>query len=441
MKAYSISVITGGRLIGENCEVKRFVTDSRQVEEGDVFVALKGQKHDGHSFVEEAFRRGAVGVVVEREVPVKEGKFALVVEDSLKALRSIALFKRNNFKGKVVGIAGSAGKTTTKELVAHLLSAVGKVCKTPKNYNSQIGVPLSVANFPEDCDFWVIEMGASAKGDVAKLTQLVIPHVRVITSIGEEHLETFGCLDDVILGNGEILEGMREDHVAVLPSYVAHCYRVERAVLFGEGTPLSAQDLKLTVEGVRFVVKGKEIFLPVPSLALVENILCSLGVMEALGVDWTTLLDKLTTFRPVEGRFRTLSVMGATIIDDSYNANPLSVKKAIESLSLMEGHRIAVLGDMLELGEKAEELHRDVGRWCAEKRIDECIFYGYWMRYAFHEAKRLGVSTIYLEDKGEVVQHLRKKLREGTIILVKGSRGMKMEEVITQLLQEHGVVF
>jgi UDP-N-acetylmuramyl pentapeptide synthase len=154
---------------------KRVVINSKEVQEGDLFVALKGSRHDGHDFVEEAFQRGAVGVVVEREVKAPEGRFALVVKDSLGFLRDLARRKREGFKGKVIAIAGSAGKTTTKEMVAFLLSKIAKTCKTPKNYNSQIGVPLSVANFEEDCQFWVVEVGASQKGDVARLVELINP--------------------------------------------------------------------------------------------------------------------------------------------------------------------------------------------------------------------------------------------------------------------------
>lgn len=429
MNTEKLANILKGIHIGKPSTFFGFSIDSRAVKGGEVFIALRGKVHDGHNFAQEAIKKGAVAVLCERLLDLPKNVPQILVEDSLSALRNIALWKRENFKGKVVAIAGSAGKTTTKEMTAFLLSKVGKVCKTPRNYNSQVGVPLSVANFEEDCAFWVVELGASQKGDVKRLVEIVKPHVRAITAIGEEHLETFGCLDDVILGNGEIFYGMEEKDWGVCPAKVSHCYAIPKKLTFGDGD-FSAKDIKLSAEGVSFKVKGKEVFIPIPSLAVVENALCAFRILEALGVEWRELSNSLANFHPIEGRFRVIKRKDLIFIDDTYNANPPSVRMALKSLSLFDGYRIAVLGDMLELGELSEAYHREIGRLCTELGIDLCLFYGDHMKYAYQECLQQGGNCTFFEDKKRLLDFLLGKSFGKAVILFKGSRGMKMEELV-----------
>lgn len=434
MNTEELADILKGTHIGEPAVFSGFSVDSRAVKGGEVFVALRGKVHDGHNFAEEAIKRGAAAVLCERLLDLPKDVPQIVVEDSLMALRNIARWRRENFKGKVVGIAGSAGKTTTKEMTAFLLSKLGKVCKTPRNYNSQVGVPLSVANFEEGCAFWVVELGASQKGDVKRLVDIVKPHVRAITAIGEEHLETFGCLDDVILGNGEIFYGMGEEDWGVCPHYVSHCYEIPKKLTFG-GEDFSAEDIKLSPEGVEFKIKGERVFIPIPSLAVVENALCSLRILEALGFDWKGLANTLSDFHPVEGRFKLYKKGNLLIIDDAYNANPPSMRMALKSLSHFEGYkRIAVLGDMLELGEDSEKYHREIGRLCVSYSIDLCLFYGEHMKHAYQEAIKEGCNCKLFRDKEEIKSLLLDLLDQRSVILFKGSRGMRMEEIIEVLL-------
>ena len=435
LKASEVAYVVGGDFLGEDKYISGFCINSKEIREGQVFVAIKGQKHDGHDFLKEAFQKGAVGTLVEKNVHVPNGKFAIRVKSSLEALRNLASWKRKRFKGKVVGIAGSAGKTTTKEMTAFLLSKVGRVCKTPRNFNSQITVPLSLCNFSTEADFWVVEMGASQKGDVKRLVEVVKPQVRAITAIGEEHLETFGCLDDVVLGNGEILYDMKEDEFGIYPDYVAHCYSCDRYITFGERSRFRAEEVKLDHTGVHFRVDGVHIFVPIPSLAVVENALCSLAILEALGIDWKVLCKELREFHPVEGRFKVIKRNNITIIDDTYNANPPSMKKALQTLSHFGGIKVAVLGDMLELGKNSELYHREIGRFCVEMGMDYSIFYGEHMRHAYEECRSLGGNCFYFTKKGDVMAFLGNLLkdREEKTLLFKGSRGMRMEEFIEGL--------
>ncbi len=435
MTTKEFAQIVGGSHIGDPAPFYGFSIDSRDIKGGEIFVALKGKVHDGHDFALEAVKRGAVAVMLEKKLNLPEDVPQILVEDSLLALRRFALFKRENFKGKVIAIAGSAGKTTTKEMTAFLLSKVGKTLKTPKNYNSQIGVPLSVANFEEGADFWVVELGASQKGDVKSLVEIIKPNIRVITAIGEEHLETFGCLDDVVLGNGEVFYGMKEEDWGVCPHYVSPCYEIPNKLTFG-GDDFSAEDIKLSQEGAEFKVKGEKVFIPIPSLAVVENALCCFRILEALGFDWKRLVNTLSDFHPVEGRFKLYKKGSLLIIDDAYNANPPSMRIALKSLSHLEGYkRIAVLGDMLELGEDSEKYHREVGKLCASHFIDLCLFYGDLMRYAYEEALKGGCNCKFFKDKEEIKSLLLDLKDEKTLILFKGSRGMKMKELIEELLK------
>ncbi len=424
-------------LLGSFRPYARVVINSKEVREGDLFVALKGSRHDGHDFVEEAFHRGAVGVIVERAVRVPEGRFALVVRDSLEFLRILARKKREAFRGKVIAIAGSVGKTTTKEMIAFLLSKVAKTCKTPKNYNSQVGVPLSVANFEQDCEFWVVEVGASQRGDVAKLVEIIEPHVRAITAIGEEHLETFGCLDDVVMGNGEVFRDMKEEDVSVCPHEVSHCYLLPKKITFGEGSNFFAREISLGRDGVRFRVLNVEVFVPIPSLGVVENTLCSFAVLQALGFNWKDFVAYLKDFKAVEGRFRTYQLGSWFVIDDAYNANPPSMRKALQTLSMFKGFKVAVLGDMLELGTDSDRFHREVGELCAKLGIDLCLFYGPNMKHAWEECQKGGGKAIHFEDKGPLREFLMKLLDKHAVVLFKGSRGMRLEEVLNGLQNEN----
>ncbi|MEJ5338567.1 MAG: UDP-N-acetylmuramoyl-tripeptide--D-alanyl-D-alanine ligase [Aquificaceae bacterium] len=410
-----------------------FSIDSRSVQKGQVFVAIRGKTHDGHDFALDALKRGAVGVICERRLELPTGAPQILVENSLEALRSFARWRRENFRGKVIAIAGSAGKTTTKELTAYLLSKVGKVCRTPRNYNSQVGVPLSVANFEEGCHFWVVEIGASQKGDVRRLVELVRPHIRAITAIGEEHLETFGCLDDVVLGNGEVFHQMEEEDWGVCPSSVSHCYSIHKKLVFGEGE-FRAENINLSEEGISFRVYGVDVFIPVPSLALIENSLCAFAILRTLDIDWKDLVHYLADFHPVEGRFRILRKGKVVLVDDTYNANPPSVRMALKSLSLFRTRRIAVLGDMLELGKDSEHYHRETGRLCAELGIDVCLFLGEHMKHAYELCKELGGRCYHFKAPEELLDWLLRNVSGKAVILFKGSRGMNMERLVEGFL-------
>ncbi len=439
LDAELIAQVVEGKLYGTPAPVKGISIDSRTIREGELFIALKGEKHDAHDFVMEAFKRGGAGALVERDIPIPEGKFCIKVKDTLRALREIANFQRSRYKGKVIGVAGSAGKTTTKELIHHLLSHKEPAYRSKGNLNSQIGLPLVLANLDLDTKFTVLELGASQRGDVAKLTKLAKPHVRVITTIGEEHLQTFGTLEDVIEGNGEILMDFTKDSFAVLPVYLKDRFKIpkNRVLTFGKGGDIEATDVEVSIQGVSFTYEGKTFHTPVISISLVENILASFGVLKALGYNPSDFVERLKTFKGAPGRMQVIRRRGIFFIDDTYNANPPSMKNALKTLAKLntQGRKIAVLGDMLELGKYSEMLHREIGKLSSELGIDLVLFYGKEMLYAYEEAVKSNKNRFYFNNSEDLINFLLKECREGNIILFKGSRGVKMEVALGKVME------
>jgi len=438
MKAIDLARILKGSLEGNpEAEFSGFSIDSRNVREGDVFVALKGERHDGHNFIWDAFYRGAVGAVSEKDVSVPDGKFVIKVGSCLEALRDIARFRRKNFKGTVIGVAGSVGKTTTKELIHHLLSCVTPSYKSEGNLNSQIGLPLVMANMPLNVDYAVLEIGASRRGDVLNLTKIAEPRIRVITAIGEEHLETFGSVEDVVYGNGEIFYHFGKEDWAVLPASVSKYYQLPegRRITFGKDGDIKADHIRLSLEGVEFESFGERFSLPVLSVGIVENVLASFGVLRSLSYDPRDFRTALSGFKSPKGRMNILNFGDFYVIDDTYNANPPSVRNAIDTLHNLktDSRKVVVLGDMLELGEESIKLHSQIGSYLKEKEVDYAIFYGDHMFYACKEFVRRGGRGVFLRSKDAVFEEMLKWMRDKNIILLKGSRGMKMETLLIRI--------
>ncbi len=437
MKAEKLSQIVGGILVGNpSALIRGFSIDSRKVREGDVFFALKGQNHDGHDFILDAYGRGAVGAVSERHVDPPEDRFLIKVGSTIEALRRLGRFMRDNFRGKVIGIAGSVGKTTTKEMISHLLSSVARTFRSEGNLNSQIGLPLVLSNMDLEADYAVLELGASRRGEVLKLTELSRPSVRVITAVGEEHLETFGTIEDVIEGNGEIFHLFSEEDYAVIPHRLRDRYGLpgERVITFGGGRLLHEGEV-LSVEGVEFDLWGERFRVPVLSKGIVENALASFGVLISLGYDPRDFRERLATFRPPEGRMNVLRFDDFYLIDDTYNANPPSVRNALETLSSLKtgSKKVVVLGDMLELGERSGELHAEIGALMRESGVDFAVFYGRETYYSYREFVRRGGEAVFSKERGEVLEEVLKWLKDKNIILLKGSRGMRMETFIDDI--------
>jgi len=446
MKAQDLAQIAGGRLTGEpNAEVSGFSTDSRLVKTGQVFVALKGRRHDGHDFIPDAFRRGAAGVISAQDIPPPPGRFVLKVNSPLEALRKIAARRRESFGGTVIGVTGSVGKTTTKELISYLLSLIAPTYRSEGNLNSQIGLPLVLSNMNTGARYAVVELGASRRGDIQNLTEIARPEIRVLTAVGEEHLETFGSLREIIRGNGEIFHRFGERDRAVIPFSLRKHYRLppDRTLTFGGGGDLRADLVRFSLDGTTFRFAGEDFLLPVLSRGVVENALASFCVLRFLGYDPRELREELRGFRAPPGRMNLLRFENFYLIDDTYNANPPSVRNALETLRALPApsKRILVLGDMLELGRESERLHREVGAFMVESGLDFAIFYGNEVRYAFEEFRRRGGKGVFTREKEDALEEMLKWTEDENIILLKGSRGMRMETLVEKVRELIGYEF
>lgn len=444
-------VLQGELLQGDpNIKVQGVSTDSRQVKKGEVFFALKGERFDGHDFVREALDKGAVAAIVARRLEGISQGGVIIVPDPLKALQDLALYhRRTAFKGELIGITGSSGKTTTKNLVARVLEAKFKVWKTPGNFNNEIGLPLTLLNLTPEHQVVVVEMGMRGRGEIASLCRVAQPTGGVITNIGTAHLGRLGSVENIALAKRELLESLPKGGLAVLNGDDPWCRRLAeglpvRSVFYGleDSASFQARDIKTKgLEGMEFVVKFPEgeakVHLPVLGKHNVLNSLAALTLGYFLGVEIDRMVEKLLEWPAESMRQEILpGPQGSLIYNDAYNANPESTLAALEVLKEIPGRKIAVLGDMLELGEKGPELHQKVGRRAAEVGISMLVTVGELAREIAAGAVDSGMSSdkvfSFLHPR-EAGQFLARYLKPGDVVLLKGSRAVRLEQVLEEL--------
>ena len=413
-------------------KVQKFSIDSRNIKENELFVPLKGEKFDGHQFIEDALKKGALAYLTEKKLDFPNG---ILVKNTYKALIEIGKYKRKKLQ-TAVGITGTSGKTTTKELLKVVLSQYFKTYATEGNFNNEIGVPLTLSNIPEGAEIGIFELGAGKVGDIDYLAEIVNHDIGVLTSVGHGHTEKFGSYENVLKGKGEIFSLPEK---AVLPDTLLPFYREKlnrkKYITFGTEGDIRVENVYLTEEGTEGIISYKnekiKLLIPVYNRAIFLNIGAVAGALYHLDINPVKSLEILENYTPLKGRGNILKKENLIIIDDTYNANPLSVKNAIETLSLLRGKKIIVLGDMLELGEYSKSLHEKIGETIEKSNIDTAIFYGKEMKYAYKKTKK----GIFLEDKKEIAQKIKELAKnEKAYVLLKGSRGMKMEEIIDYLL-------
>jgi len=420
--------------------------DSRQVEDGHLFVALRGQHHDGHDFLAEAVARGARGVVVSRPAYGWEEVAVFHVRDTLEALHRLAAGRRRRHPAlTVVGITGSVGKTTCKELTAAVLARRLPTLKSPGNLNTEVGLPLALMALEAHHRVAVLEMGMFARGDIDLLCRLAAPQVGVVTNVGPVHLERLGSLGAIAAAKGELLEALPPQGTAIVNGDCSWTRRLAartsaRVVTFGLGPHCQVRAEDVVGRGLsgfsfRLVAPVGEavVHSPMPGRHNVYNALAAAAVGLALGMELEEVAGALAEAR-TDLRLRTVpGPRGSTIIDDTYNASPASVLAALDLLSELEGRRLALLGDMLELGSYAEEGHRLVGER-AGRLVDVLVLVGEWAEVMAQAARRGGRAQVTVAaSKGEAAEALRRQLGPGDYLLVKGSRALALEEVVEAL--------
>ena len=428
-----------------NREAKGIVLDSRRVEPGFVFVATVGEKVDGHRFIPEVFEKGAIGVICEKEPEELPGP-CIVVKDSFAALRAVAEFYRQQMPVPIVGITGSVGKTSTKEFIAAVLSQKYKVHKTQGNFNNEVGVPLTLLAMPEDTEAAVVEMGINHFGEMHRLSEMVKPDLCVMTNIGQCHLEFLGSRDGILKAKSEIFDFMNPDGCVCVNGDDDKLVTVEnvhgkRPVRFGfsKENDIYADEIESRgLFGSTAVIHAGSMHFPVsvplPGAHMVMNALAATAVGLQLGLTAEQIAAGIASVQAVSGRSRVIQAGGLVLIDDCYNANPVSVQAAIDLLGLAFGRKVAVLGDMFELGEKEKELHAQVGTYAAEHGVDCLICAGSLSESMYSAAKEAGLKEVYhLKDRDALLAALGGILKPGDSVLIKASHGMGYEKIVQEL--------
>jgi UDP-N-acetylmuramoyl-tripeptide--D-alanyl-D-alanine ligase len=431
--------------------VRGVSADSRTIRRGEVFFALRGPRFDGHDFLADALRRGAAGAVVSRlpaELP--PGDYSLLlVADTLAALQQWAGFYRSQFSVVAVGVTGSTGKTTTKDLVARVLATRWPTAATRGNFNNEIGLPLTLLELGPEHGALVVEMGMRGRGEIAFLCSLARPRVGVITNIGPAHIERLGSMENIAAAKAELLECLGSQGLAVLNYDDPYCRRLgERCVCrvcyygYGRGAEVRAEGVEVTPDGYRFSAllgdRTQPVHLPLWGRHNVPNALAALAVGYCLGLEPQLMARALAEVRISGMRLEPVRGAGGwLILNDAYNANPVSVRGALEVLAERRtGRAVAVLGDMLELGDLAPAAHREVGEIAARLGIDLVVTVGAAAREIAAGALAGGLKENRVHSfltAEEALEFLRWNLKEGDLVLVKASRSLGLESLVRAL--------
>ena len=428
-------------LHGDDVKIEGVSTDSRTCVSGNLFVALSGPHHDGHEHIEDAQKRGAVAVMVDHRMDISLPQ--VVVNDTRLALGQLASAWRSGLDMLLVAVTGSNGKTTVKEMVATILATAGRVGATRGNLNNEIGVPLTLFSFSHKHQYGVVEMGANHGGEISYLSAIAQPQVAVITNAAAAHLEGFGSLEGVAHAKGEIFEGLGESGVAVINAddHFAPLWHdlaaLHSVMTFGMDNEADVRGIwQATSRGghLNIITQGSEEFtieLPLPGRHNGYNALAATTAALAVGVSPEDIVRALESMRPVSGRLQSIAgVNGSRIIDDSYNANPASIRAGLEVLAACDGRRYLAMGDMAELGESAEDLHEQVGLQALELGIDRLYSTGEMSRRA---AEIFGDRGFHFDDQHELISALGPEMDSDVTLLVKGSRSSHMELVVESL--------
>lgn len=450
MTPVKLAQVTGGTYYGPSDagekEITCLVSDNRQIEEGGMFVAIKGQKVDGNKFIPAAYESGALCCVSE-DKPLDEAKPYIQVASCFQALKDMASYYREQFDGVVIGITGSVGKTTTKEMIASVLSTHFNTLKTLGNFNNEVGLPLTVFRIREEHQVAILEMGISDFGEMTRLTNIGKPNHCVITNVGQCHLENLGDLKGVLKAKTEIFKGLKPGGNAYLMGDDPNLSTVttvngKKPVFFGISpknavypsaiTSLGLQGTKLTVESQ---AGSFEVVVPVPGKHMITNALGAIAIALDLGLSKEEIVEGIAAFKPVDGHGSVFSTDKYTVMDDCYNANPVSMKAGLNLLSEVKERKVAILGDMFELGTEEKQMHYEVGTHAASLGIDTMIVVGDLCKELYNGvlSTNSNQEIHYFKTLDEALDKIPDLLQSGDAILVKASHGMHFEKIVAKI--------
>ena len=441
MKIKEILKITNGKLIcgDEDLDIQNFEKDTRIIQKGDMYVAIKGEKFDGNDFYKDAFNKGAVACLMSKEPDEKIGSIVLV-ENTVKAIQQIAAYKRSQVDIPVVAVTGSVGKTSTKDIVAAVMSQKYKVLKTQGNLNNDIGLPFTLLRLHDE-NAIVVEMGMNHFGEISLLTSIAKPTLAIITNIGTAHIGNLGSRENILKAKLEILEGLQGNSVIInndndlLSDWAEKNKEKYNIITYGinnKNSKYVAEDIHSYEDRSEYRIDGKEVVVPVGGEHFVLNSLCAIAVGRYFDIPMEKITEGISGFELTKGRMEIEKAKcGASIINDTYNANYDSMKAAIEYLEKIEGKRkIAVLGDMKELGEYSESLHRKVGE--EVKDIDILITIGELAKCIEETADVR--EMLHFDNNESALEYLKKIMKKDDIILLKASNSMKFGDIAKKLI-------
>jgi UDP-N-acetylmuramoyl-tripeptide--D-alanyl-D-alanine ligase len=440
MRLSEVALATHGQLIGADVEFFSVGTDSREIKKGQLFVALKGENFDGHAYAAQSLEQGSSAVLVSKTSDVSP---AVVVKDTRLALGELAAYWRQKFLMPVVAVTGSNGKTTVKEMLAAILRAStgndDSVLATQGNFNNDIGLPLTMLNLRDQHHYAILEMGMNHAGEISYLTRLAKPNVALVNNAGTAHIGELGSIEAIANAKGEIFEGLADGGVAIINAddafadlwkKLASNHQHMTFALNTKADVTATYALRLVDSHIelRTPVGNISFTLPAPGLHNVRNALAAASAALALNVSLEHIAEGLSQFAGAKGRLQAKQgLAGAKVIDDTYNANPSSMKAALDVLSASQGQRVFVMGDMAELGNDEISMHEEVGRYAKEAGIEKLFVLG---NLSQHTAKAFGTDAFHFETVEALTKSLISIMDAETTVLVKGSRSMRMERVV-----------
>lgn len=443
MKVYEIVEATQGILVSGNKddEINFFSQDSRQMKNGGMYIPLKGERFDGHNFIESAFQTGAQAIISEKDVKY-EDKIVIKVKDTYQALKDMASYLRNHRPVKVVGVTGSVGKTSTRDMVYSVVKQKYKTLKTEGNYNNEIGLPLTILRYHDE-EVLVLEMGMNHLQEISRLSMIARPDIACITNVGTAHIGELGSRENILKAKLEITDGMKEGSTLIINQDNDMLQTVElphlNVVRVGKGKEASIQASHIVLEEtkssfeVEYQGKKEIIEVPVQGEHNISNALIAIAVGIELNISLEDIKKGIQEFKLTKNRMDILEKNHKTVIDGTYNASVDSMKSSIDVLANYKKRKVAILADMLELGDYSQQLHEEVGSYVSSKGINILVCVGKEAKYIYQKARESMKDVYYFESNQEVIARLDELLKEDDVILVKGSHSMNLKEVVEKI--------
>lgn len=433
----------------DNILIENVSTDTRNIKKGDLFIAIEGENFDGHNFIDTAFEKGAIACISHKKI--QTDNLVINVKDTKESLKDLAMYYRSLFNIPVIALTGSTGKTTTKDMIAHCLSIKYNTLKTQGNFNNEIGLPLTVFNIEDDTEVAVLEMGMNHFNEISDLSKIAKPNIALITNIGVSHIENLGSREGILRAKYEIFDYLKDDGIKILngdddmlstiQDNKKNClfYGLNNYILDAYATNIEEKGIDGIDATINYLKKSFNVSLKIPGKHILSNALAVTLVCDRLNLTKDEIKKGLETFKPSSKmRMDIIKTKNYTIINDVYNANPNSMKATLDVLATTKGRRVAILGDMFELGAFSKDEHFNIGKYANEKNIEELIFIGddsYYMLEGAKSNKNILSNINYFKTQENFIENMDKLLKPKDTILIKASRGMKLENTVDEILR------